>query len=139
MSSEEAMLNMCCAESAFESFEVPEEYAPDIAKWRTGVADELIQPVLETSRKLRQGVTQRAEQNLQKAVKSLNEVSVMQASWRAGVPASAPLAALATKAKSTVCKKEVVTVLKDRLDAVTKDLLRWCGVGPAEALCHLSH
>ena len=121
--SQDALLNLCCAETAVASFVPSENEQENFLAWKASAIWKFLEkPLLETT-KLKAHTLKEAAVKVKKSVASLGALACMQTSWREGLDDKVAFQSLAAKAKPTICKKDVVTPLKARVDEAEKDRL----------------
>ena len=116
-----ASMDLCCAENAFAAFEPHEDDRVVFEEWKAEVTESYLKRPLLDAAKLKEHIIKEASQRVKKSAASLIALGCVQSSWRAELNDTAPFQTLVAKAKPAICRKEVVTALKARVDETEKD------------------
>ena len=128
LTSEDVVMNMTCAEAAFQQCrhedELHEAGKKELKHWHKKTAEKYFAVPAKQCVELKGRVLKKFECQVLAAMQKIQALPVMKTSWRAGVEQNASLAALAGKSKGSIGLKDVVMAVKENGEQINKDVSR---------------
>ena len=127
LSSEDALVNLTCCETAVSGFTMEElmdqACHAHFTEWRKQHAESALEVALTKASEAKDRIVAQATERLRKSTEQLQWLGVMQKSWRDGVPNNSSLTVLSAKAKGSIAMRDVVLKLKSSTESVSQDLM----------------